>query len=89
MVSGMDLGDLIHLLRAIVIAVEGRLPATDTQNAWDLLDAGEPGIALENLCTQLYEFDVEVSESLLTQITTAGVAMGLASDLWTDLTVET
>jgi hypothetical protein len=26
----------------------------------ELVDAGEPGIALENLCTQLYEYDVSV-----------------------------
>lgn len=85
----MGLEDVIHLVRAIVIAVEGRLPAADTQNAWGLVDAGEPGVALELLCTQLHEFDIAISESLLVQIITAGEAMGLASDLWTDLAVET
>ena len=86
--SGMQFEDVTHLVRAIFLAVEGRLPDPDTQNARGLLDAGEPGVALENLCTQLYEFDVAVSEPLLAQIRTATEAMGLASDLWSDLIAE-
>lgn len=84
----MSTEEVIHVLRAIVVALEGRLPAADVENAWGLIDAGEPGVALENLCTQLYEYDVTVPRPVLAQITAAGEAMGLAPDLWTDLTVE-
>lgn len=82
----MNFDELIHLVRAIVIDTEGHLPASDTQNAWELVDAGEPGVALENLCTQLFEYDIVVPQALLGRIAAAGEAMGLDADLWTDLT---
>jgi hypothetical protein len=84
----MDREELIASLRAAFIELEGRLPKADTQNVWELIDAGEPGVALENLCTQLYEFDVPVPQAVLERITAAGEAMHLAPDLWTDLSVE-
>ncbi|MBM7789095.1 hypothetical protein JOD67_005775 [Tenggerimyces flavus] len=37
----MDLETVTGVVRAIVVALDGRLPATDVQNAWSLLDAGE------------------------------------------------
>lgn len=84
----MHLETIIAILRAIVVELEGKLPAANIQNAWGLIDAGEPGVALENLCTQLYEYDVPVPPSVLAQITAVGEAMQLAPDLWTDLIVE-
>lgn len=84
----MDLETIIATLRAVVIELEGRLPAVDIQNAWGLLEAGEPGVALETLCTQLYEYDVPVPRTVLSQITETGEAMRLAPELWTDLTAE-
>lgn len=81
----MSLDDVVHMLRGIVIEVEGLLPASDTQSAWELLDAGEPGVALENLCTQLYEYDVALPQALVGRIAVAGTAMGLEADVWTVL----
>ncbi len=84
----MSTEDVMHVLRAVVVAMEGALPAADVENAWGLIDAGEPGVALENLCTQLYEYDVTVPRPVLAQITATGESMGLDPDLWTDLVVE-
>jgi hypothetical protein len=42
-----------------------------------LVEAGEPGIALENLCTQLHEYDVSVPQDLATELGDLAGAMGL------------
>lgn len=84
----MDFESITGALRAIVVALDGRLPTVDIDNAWGLIDAGEPGVALENLCTQLYEYDVLVPREVLRQIVSAGEAMQLSPDLWKDLAVE-
>jgi hypothetical protein len=85
----MDLEAVASTLRAVVIDLEGGgLSASDIEYVWSLLDAGEPGVALEHLCDQLFEYDVTVPARVLEQISAAGEAMGLASDRWNDLTVE-
>lgn len=47
-------------MRAVVVRVGSTLPGEDVDSIWELIDAGEPGIALENLRTQLKEYDVQV-----------------------------
>lgn len=49
--------DLRHLLNE----VQGSLPNRDLQHVGRLIAAGEYGVALDVLCTQLYEYDKEVS----------------------------
>lgn len=48
----------------------------------DLTKAGEPGIALENLCTQLFEYDAVVPAEVLETFTILGRAMGLDEKHW-------
>ena len=43
---------------------------------------GERGIALENLCTQIYEDDVLAARDVLGRIAPVGKAMGLESKYW-------
>ena len=38
-------------------AFEGQLPAEQLKDMRELVLAGEPGVALENLCTQAFEYD--------------------------------
>jgi hypothetical protein len=80
--------EMLGILRAVIVTVGDKLPRTDVESAWGLVEAGEPGVALENLCTQLYEYDVSVPTGVLAQLRTIGEAMGLDSGLWEDLTVE-
>ena len=84
----MEIDQILHTLRAVVVELEAKLPASDVESAWGLIDAGEPGVALENLCTQLYEYDVSVPQQVLSRIAASGEAMGLPAELWTDLRVE-
>ena len=75
------------LLRVVVGGLDGRLPSAHIKNASTLLDAGEPGVALEILCDQLSEGDVPISERERAQIIEAGERMGIASRYWADLTL--
>jgi hypothetical protein len=45
-------------LRNVLEQVDG-LPANDVENITVLIRAGEWKIALETLCTQIYEYDLE------------------------------
>jgi hypothetical protein len=48
----------------------------------ELNAAGEPGVAYENLCVQLFEFDVQVNESQFYQIRKLGLAMRIQPKYW-------
>lgn len=48
--------DLVH-------EMERHLPADQAAEMISLAKAGEPGVALENLCTQLLEYDVTIDAS--------------------------
>ncbi len=50
-----------------------------------LTEAGEPGIALENLCTQLFEYDVTITVSIQERLAMLGRAMGLEESQWNKL----
>ena len=71
------MGHLLGSLRAVIIEVADFLPERDLANAWELVDAGEPGIALENLCTQLYEYDATLDPEVVEQIRRLAIAMSL------------
>ena len=71
---------LQRILRAVIIDVAGLLPERDLTNAWELVDAGEPGIALENLCTQLYEYDVVLDPAVREQVRELAIAMEMDAE---------
>jgi hypothetical protein len=54
--------------RLMLSAVADRLRAEDVQNVELLVEHNESGLALENLCTQLYELDARLRTSELTEI---------------------
>jgi hypothetical protein len=58
------------------------VPDAELDDMVALTKAGEPGIALENLCEQLFEHDVHVSHSIVQRIAFLGSAMGLRDDYW-------
>jgi hypothetical protein len=82
----MNLNEIEQRLLA-VFAESGRLlPKTELDGMAELVKAGEPGIGLENFCTQLFEYDVEVPVRIFTEIAELGQAMGIPSDYWERLT---
>lgn len=69
-------------VRRVVRELAGSLPEDDVDSILGLLEAGEWGIALENLCTQLDEYHVAVPLPLLDEIAQLGDKMGLDPGCW-------
>jgi len=47
-----------------------------------LVSAGEPGVALENYLTQLFEYEVTIPPELLAEFRALGDAMGINKKYW-------
>lgn len=63
--------------------VASSFPDDDTvRNIQELLNHGEPGVALETLCTQLVEYEIEVAPDVKSRLRLAADLMGMS---WTDL----
>ena len=72
-----DLRDAEDRLSRARARATGLLPDEQLGDMRSLVQAGEPGIALENFCTQLYEYDVSVPAELAAELEALAVAMGL------------
>jgi hypothetical protein len=59
------------------------VPQRDLDEMEALAKAGEPGVALENLCEKLFEYEVEVSCELVHRIEELRATMGLREEYWT------
>lgn len=68
-------------------AFAGRLPERDIEGVRDLAGAGEWGLALEVLATQIYEYDLVVSKSEYEEIAAIGAEFGVEERYWRVLTV--
>jgi hypothetical protein len=63
----------------------GAMPERDVARLRSLIDAGEPGVGLENFCVQLTEHDVRVDAEVVREIRDLCETMGLDSTYWTVL----
>jgi len=72
----MGRGLIADQLRSSLAAAVG-LPATDADSIGMLIDAGELGIALETLCTQIYEYDIEVDGPQRSRLEALGMALSV------------
>jgi hypothetical protein len=61
------------------------LTKTDIEQIRELVDAGELGVAFENFCTQLYEWDAVCSREQIDQIAYIGGAMGIKPNYWQNI----
>jgi len=52
------------------------------KDAYELVDAGEPVIALENICENLYEFECQISVKAYELFAEAGVHFKMDSRCW-------
>jgi hypothetical protein len=66
----------------VIASCRGLLPDEQLDSMSDLVRAGERGIALENLATQLYEYDVAVPSPIVDEIAALGTKMRLNPKLW-------
>lgn len=65
------------------------IPNVELDDMVDLVRAGEYGVALENLSTQLFEYDVLLTPGILGAIKTLVEAMGMHDKYWTQLSSNT
>jgi hypothetical protein len=76
------LAEIETRLLAILSAFQGPIPLDQLQDMRELCTAGEPGIALENFASQLYEYEVRVDPATLNELEALGNAMKLDPSYW-------
>jgi hypothetical protein len=74
--------DIENRLEDILARATGWLPANELADMVDLVRHGEPGIALENFCTQLEEYDIVVPEDIVEGLRSLASAMGMMPPAW-------
>jgi hypothetical protein len=78
----MDRNEIEMRLKTLLRASRNWLPEDQLQDMLSLVQAGEPGVALENYCTQLFEYDVQLSQSTWAEVGALGDAMGVDRKYW-------
>lgn len=84
----MKLHDMIQLpeterqLAAILTECVPWIPAEQLSDMRELVEAGEPGVALENLCVQLFEFDAVIPPGVKQRIQDVGTRMRIKPSYW-------
>lgn len=58
------------------------LPSENSIDVLELLEHGEWGEAFDLMCTQLYEYDVELTEAQYLLVQETGDAMGVNATQW-------
>lgn len=77
--------DVLGRARGLVVLVEDQLTRRDVDNAWDLLDANEAGVAVELVATQLVEHGATVEEETVQLVRSLCEEMGLRDEIWRSL----
>lgn len=70
------------LITEVLDKVAFSFPDDTAKNVQELLNHGEPGVALEILCTQLVEYEIEIAPDDKSRLRLAAALMGMS---WTDL----
>ncbi len=66
----------------VLSSVADQLPANDVQSIRELVQSRELGISFENLCNQIYEYDIKISKGVFDKISSLGNAMNLDQSAW-------
>ena len=81
--------DLEEELRLLVRGFKGELPSKDIEMVDELIVVGESVIAIENLCTQLYEHSIRLSEAQHQELESVGRMLGIRPVAWERLSLLT
>lgn len=65
--AGRDIEDVKRRIRQVIAASKG-VPDRDLASVGDLVEVGETQVALENLCTQIFEYGVALNDATLRMI---------------------
>ena len=74
--------DLEERVISLVTARGQQLPPEDVEFAEPLVRAGEYGVALEHLATQMDEYDIEIVPEIYQEIVSLGTVMELYLVHW-------
>lgn len=85
----MNIDDRLHLEESIASVLDslGGMPF-DMQECRTLVHAGEYGVAIENLCTQLFEYDVVLSTVQKECIAAIAKRLTICDGYWRPLLVK-
>ncbi len=78
----MNRREIENRLEDILAKATGWLPANELADMVDLVRHGEPGVALENFCTQLEEYDIVVPQDIVDELRSLASAMGMRLPAW-------
>jgi hypothetical protein len=84
----VDAASIERRLSELLASLADRLQDLDLVHLQDLVRHGESGIALENLCTQLDEYDASITQLELAEIVALGSVMRIDPSYWKDLRVR-
>jgi hypothetical protein len=73
----MELVEIERRLLVLLNQLHDELPAAELEEMKDLVRAGEPGVALENCCSQLFEYERKVPKSIVDALDELARAMGV------------
>ncbi len=57
----------------------------DCDQVQEYIKVGEPGLALELICTQLVEYEASIMEDVYARARSLGLLMGMPEDTWLQL----
>jgi hypothetical protein len=69
-------------LLSILAECSDTLPTTDIDNIRELFLVGEYSVGYENLCTQLYEYEVKIRKDFYGRLASLGELMQLDKSTW-------
>ncbi len=86
-ISAPDGGNLVHRFHLVLDQIVD-LDQDEIERVEELVQVGEFAVALENLCSQLYEYDVRISDELVAAIAVLANTVGVEDRYWTVLRAD-
>ena len=78
----MELVEIERRLQSLLRQFGRGIPEEQLQDMKSLVEAGEPGVALENYCSQLFEYDIAVPSHVVNELEELAQAMGIDRKYW-------
>ncbi len=72
-------------LRNLLNEVNDKLFENDIKNIAEFIDNQEWGLAYELFCTQIYEYNIPITEDFYTRISRIGKLIDVSPNTWTPL----
>lgn len=80
-----QLDEIEELVFDALGTLRGTLREEDFVNAKESIDAGEPGLGLDTICSQLHEFGIHIPRRSFNLLADAGKLMKMPEKTWNKL----